>query len=155
MKRRASGMHEPGGGVLGPREVELQTEAAAVRTGRVGAVADHERMHFGLAVLAHVKERRALGRAHPLVAVPGVVGGAEGVQGQGQHAGGVSAVHQRVDSALRERPHQAFDGEHEPGGARHVIEDGQTGARGRGREDGGRHLLRVRQGEGHSRRHHS
>ena len=79
-------------------------EAAAVGARGVRAVADHDRTDAEAAVRADVEERGAFRRADPLVQIAGVVGGAERVEIEREHAGRVRAVDERVDAALRSAP---------------------------------------------------
>jgi len=62
-------------------------------------MADDIRMQSRLSIAAHVKEGSALGGAKPLVRVARVVSRTELRKPQRHHAGGVRAVHQRLDSA--------------------------------------------------------
>jgi hypothetical protein len=77
---------QPRARVVGAGPVELLPQARA-RAPRVVAVADDGRVDVGLAIAADVQHAGALRRAHPLVKVAGVVGGAEGPQVEREHAG--------------------------------------------------------------------
>ncbi len=100
-------------------------------------VAHRQRQHAVLPIAADVEKARSLRRAKPLVAVAGVVRGADPAHVQRQHPRRVRAVDQRVHSALGERAHQRLDREHQPGGAGHVIDEGQP----RARRDRGEHRV--------------
>ena len=124
-----------------PVPVQSNSSRKRERSGarRVGAVADRRAGRtLGLPVAPHPEERRALGRAEPLVAVAGVVGGAERAEIERHHPRRVGAVDQRVDAAAaRARRRGAAIGSTRAGRAGHVIEQRQP----RARRDRGQHRV--------------
>jgi hypothetical protein len=100
-----------------------------------------------LAVAPDVQEGTALGRAQPLVAVAGVVRGAQGSYVEIDHARRVGAVDERVDAALGQAGDDLRDGKDEPGWARHVTDHGQPRPVRGALEDRVGHLARLRDGQ--------
>ncbi len=125
--------------VVGPVEIELEAEPASVRAERVRPVAQSQRTKEMLPIPANVEKRRAFRSAHPLVAVACVISGAELVEPEREHPGGVRAVDQSIDTSLRERANQRRHRENDAGRARDVVDEKKTGPfrhRGQHRVDG-------------------
>ncbi len=104
-------------------------------------MADHQGPDAPLTISPDVEKARPLRRAHPLVAVPGVVGGAERPEVERDHPGGVGSVHHRVHAAGGQLVHQSLDRQDETRRARHVVEQGEPRPCAHSAEDGLEHLL--------------
>ena len=137
VQRPGNGEHR--GVVLGPHPVELQTEARAIGARRVRAVADGQRADERLPIAADLEEGGALRGAEPLVAVAGVVGGAQRPEVEGQHPRRVRAVDQHVDARSWSAGHQRLHREDDPRRAGDVVEQRQAGP--------GRHRRQHRLGD--------
>jgi hypothetical protein len=79
-------------------------------------------MHRSLPVAADVEEGGALGRTDPLVEVRRIVRSVERVEVERNHAGGMRAVDERIDSAIREGAHDPGNRDDECGRARYVAD---------------------------------
>src|SRR5688500_11879181 len=91
-----------GGELQRPRDGEPRTEVARTLPGKLETealavvVADDRRMNPVLPIRSYPEKRRPPRREGPLVQVAGVVRGADVLDVQRDHAGGVSAVDQHV-----------------------------------------------------------
>jgi len=91
-------------------------------------VADDGRADAVLTIFANVEESGAFRGADPFVAVAGVIGGAEFLQVERDHPGGVGAIHQHGNAAVFQFGNDALEWEDESGLAGDVIEQGDPGA---------------------------
>src|SRR5581483_7190098 len=147
--RERVGDAEVGARVVGADPVELEPEAGHVGPPGVGTVADHRRPDVVLPVRPHPEEPGALRRAHPLVAVAGVIRRAERAEVDVDHAAGVRTVDERVDAAGGERRHEPGDREDEARRARHVVDEREP----RPRRDAGEHGVDDGVGPGERKGH--
>ncbi len=139
---------EPGGRVEGAGPVEAVVKVCAAGAAGVFAVGDDGGADGVLAVGADVEEGCAFGSADPFVEISGVVGGAEGIEFEGDAAGGVCAIDEAVDAALVEEADDFFYRKDEGSGAGDVVDKGEAGALGDRAEDGVDDLLVVGEREG-------
>src|SRR3972149_4394419 len=114
---RGSGQRRGGGGGGGPGPIEQEVEATAIRPWRVEPVTDDGGRQFVSCPGGGVQEARALGGAHPLVAIADVVGGGEGRDVDRKHSRPVGAVDEQRNRARLEFGCDAGGRGHEGGGA--------------------------------------
>jgi hypothetical protein len=118
----------PRGRIDGAQPIALQAKARPIGAPGVASVAGDQRLAPRAQILAHVEERRALGRAQPLVGVRRVVGRAELVEGQRDLAHAVGAVDDRLHTALAQRADDPLDRQDQTRLADDVIDEQPAGA---------------------------
>ncbi len=109
MKSRAAGTDSQAVGSSVPCQSNSSRKRDRGADRGIGAVGDRAGADTRLPIAPDVEEGRTLGRADPLVQIAGVLGGAEPVEVEREHARCVSAVDERVDPPLRQRRDQPFD----------------------------------------------
>ena len=78
-----------------------------------------------LPVAPHLEKSRSFGGAKPLVTIARIISGAQFLQIQGHHSGGVRAIDERVNTALSQFLHQPVDRKDHSGLACDMIQKRQ------------------------------
>ena len=142
---------EPGAVVLSPGPLELFLEAGDTVEWLGRAMAYDQRVHRCLEVAPDVKEARAFGATHPLVAVAGIPGRSNGGDIEVEHARDVGAVDECFDASFGQFVHKVGDGEDECCRAGDMVEHGDLCPGRYRREDRGNDVLLAFQGKRHTR----